>query len=49
MIDDDELVINGARHTHAQQRNNRHQDQQPDGDAEDLDPDGDTHGRLQSA
>jgi len=34
-----DLPINGAGHAHAQKRDNRHQDQQPDGDAKDLDPD----------
>jgi len=45
MVDNDELVIDGAGHAHAQERHNGHQDQQPDGDAEYLDPDGDAHGR----
>jgi len=43
-----DLPINGAGHAHAQKRDNRHQDQQPDGDAKDLDPDRNVHGRLRS-
>ena len=48
MVDDDELVINGTGHAHAQESHDGHEDQQPDGDAEYLNPDGDAHGRLQS-
>jgi len=46
---DDELVIDSPGHAHAQERDRRHQDQQPDRDAEDLDSNGDAHARIQSA
>jgi hypothetical protein len=44
VVEDDELVINGTGHAHAQESDDGHQDQQPDRDAEDLDPDGNPHG-----
>jgi hypothetical protein len=48
VVDDDELIINSTGHAHAQESDDGHQDQQPDGDAEYLDSDRDVHGRLQS-
>jgi len=42
VVDDDELIIDGAGHAHAQQRNDRHQDQQPGGYPKDLDGDRET-------
>jgi hypothetical protein len=45
LVDDDELVINSARHAHAQDRDNSHQDQQSDGDAKYLNPDSKSHSR----
>src|SRR5215469_14736315 len=38
LIDDDELSIDGPGHSHAQQGDDRHQDQQPDCNSKDLYP-----------
>src|SRR5580693_4703965 len=44
LIDDRKLAVDGSRHPQTQQRRCRHQDQQPDRDAKDLQPDRKTHG-----
>jgi hypothetical protein len=44
VVEDDELVIDRPGHPDAQERDDGHQDQEPDRDAEDLDPDGNPHG-----
>jgi hypothetical protein len=46
VVDDDELVINGTGHAHAQESHDGHHDQQPDGDAEYFDTNGNAHGRI---
>ena len=44
LVDNGELVVDRACHLHAHQRDRRHQDQQSDSDAKDLQPDGKPHG-----
>jgi hypothetical protein len=44
-----ELIVDDAGHAHAQERDSRHQEQQPDRDAEDLQADGEAHRRLLAA
>ena len=44
LVDDPELTVDGACHAHAQQCRSRHQDQQSDSDAKDLQADWKTHG-----
>ena len=43
LIDDEELVVDNAAHACAHERDSRHQDQQPDRNAEDLQANGEAH------
>jgi hypothetical protein len=46
VVDDDELIINSTGHAHAQESDDGHQNQKPDGDAEYFDTNGNAHGRI---